>query len=307
MIGHNKTVVRDVEIVMEGPLMKAPKQKQRSSGQYSVGIRSALRQRWFTLDAAGHFDYYTDVSQKQHKGLVTIASNSTVRMLSRKEADSGKAFLVDSSESGIIVMEAATTELASSWVQAIESVIAGLQAGGAGGKEAEVAAEALAEQEAELRQLRKDILQLKEAHEQELAVQEQRHRDDSSATLEKLSEVELQLEREQRESADRQEELEQTKSELADATAAAEEASRELNATKQEVQLLRSAHGTSDDEVHALNEKLAEQKALNEELFVLFIHAHCMPVPRGHLLAGVLSHTVKSANDISPSLYFENN
>jgi hypothetical protein len=73
VLGMEKTVVRDSQLLMTGPLMKAPKQRPKPNNQYTMGPRSQLRQRWFTLDAAGHFDYYADASRKTHKGVVRLS------------------------------------------------------------------------------------------------------------------------------------------------------------------------------------------------------------------------------------------
>ena len=75
MFGHTPEVVRDGEVVMSGPLLKAPKQRPKENHMYTLGSRSSLRQRWFTLTDNGHFDYYVDDTLKSHKGTVSLLAH----------------------------------------------------------------------------------------------------------------------------------------------------------------------------------------------------------------------------------------
>ncbi len=267
------------DVLLEGQLQKLPKQKPKPNNTYSLAPRSALQSRWFTLDVTGQLNYYADLSRKQHKGVVVIAANSSARLLSRQEADSGKAFLVDSAESGIIIMEAASPELANTWVVAVSSVIQRLGVISGGGSGAG-SPQAVTSQEATISGLRDQLRDADRQREEELAQQDAKHeaelaavRAEGSATLTKLNELELELERRLHE---REQHLVSVAARLEEASVARVNAERALAAREQEAeQQVNSARERADGELRELRERAAQQsaaleaqKALNDELCV---------------------------------------
>ncbi len=277
------------DVLMEGPLQKLPKQKPKPNNLYSVAPRSSLQSRWFTLNGAGQLNYFTEMSRKQHKGVVIIASDSSVRLLSRQEADTGKAFLIDSSESGIIIMEAASPEVANTWVQAVSGVIERLRGGGSGGGSGAVsaAAQASASQEAMISRLRGQLRDADKQRDDELAAQDAKHeaelaavRAEGSAALEKLREKELELERRLQESGEQAQQLASTAARLEEEAAARASAERALKTSREEWEKQREQ---SDAELRELRQRAEQQaaaveaqKALNGELCVRAQCVQCL-------------------------------
>jgi len=250
---------------MEGPLKKAPKCKPRANNHYTMGL--GTKQRWFTLDRAANLTYFENSSKRDRKDSVTVKS---VRMLSRNESDSGRAFLAESVNGHIVLMEAATPELARKWVQALETAVAGQRRGPVPAPREEDTEDL----KKELGELQAELAAAKSEHDKHVAQLEAKHdaeikavRDEGNAMLEKLNDTESELEQSRNQEAELRAELDSVQQQVDEAVETSKNAAEELLSQHAQTEQLEQKLTNSQTEVADLKSQLAEQKIVNDQLY----------------------------------------